>query len=106
KFSPRGGSVGVSLSFPSDTWQLRVSDEGPGIPVADRERVFERFTRLGDELRRETRGTGIGLSLVKHIIEAHGGTVRIVDCDRGGAEFILCASLDPGAASRAQPTST
>jgi signal transduction histidine kinase len=56
---------------------LSVSDHGPGIPASEHDRIFERFYRLGSELRRETQGVGIGLSIVKHIVAAHGGRVRV-----------------------------
>src|SRR6185312_2721663 len=51
---------------------LYVEDRGPGIPPGEHEKIFERFYRLGSELRRETQGVGIGLSIVRHIVEAHG----------------------------------
>ena len=71
------------------TINLSVSDHGPGIPAAEREKIFERFYRLGSELRRETQGVGIGLSVVKHIVEAHGGRV-IVQSDAGkGCRFTI-----------------
>ena len=57
----------------ADVTQLWVEDHGPGIPADEHEKIFERFYRLGSELRRETQGVGIGLSIVKHIVEAHGG---------------------------------
>jgi signal transduction histidine kinase len=80
KFSPPGGTITLTLdASPSGGWLLRVGDEGPGIPPAERQRVFERFHRLGNELRRETQGCGIGLSIVKSIVEAHGGRVAIAD---------------------------
>ena len=49
--------------------RITVSDHGPGIPESEHEKIFERFYRLGSELRRETQGVGIGLSIVKHIVE-------------------------------------
>ena len=64
-------------------------DEGPGIAPADHQRIFERFHRLGNELRRETQGTGIGLSIVKHIAEAHGGRVRLESAPGHGSTFTL-----------------
>jgi signal transduction histidine kinase len=68
---------------------LSVSDRGRGIPASEHERIFERFYRLGSELRRETQGVGIGLSIVKHIVEAHGGRV-IVESDVGkGSRFTI-----------------
>ena len=65
----------LNLFHPSpDAASLR-RDHGPGIPAAEQEKIFERFYRRGSELRRETQGVGIGLSIVKHIVEAHGGRV-------------------------------
>jgi two-component system phosphate regulon sensor histidine kinase PhoR len=69
--------------------RLSVTDRGPGIPVSEHERIFERFYRLGSELRRETEGVGIGLSIVKHIVKAHGGRI-IVESELGkGSRFII-----------------
>ena len=70
-------------------FRLRVEDEGPGIPAADHARIFEPFFRRGSELRRETPGVGIGLSLVQHIAEAHGGRVEIDSAPGRGARFTL-----------------
>ena len=84
KHSPSGSEVTVILeipnpqsSIPNPQLLLSVSDHGPGIPITEHEKIFERFYRLGSELRRETPGVGIGLSIVKHIVEAHGGRVRV-----------------------------
>ena len=87
KFSPVGERIVVTLAenVEAKEWTLSVKDHGPGIPAAERERIFERFYRLGNELRRETQGTGIGLSLVKHIVEGNGGRISVT-CD-GGACF-------------------
>ena len=89
KFSPPGSTVETSLSMDDGFWKLSVRDQGPGIPPEEQGRVFERFYRLGDELRRETQGTGIGLSLVKSIAEAHGGTVRLQSGAGKGSTFTL-----------------
>ena len=68
---------------------LFVSDHGSGIPREEHEKIFERFYRLGSELRRETQGVGIGLSIVKHIVEAHGGRV-VVESEPGkGSRFTI-----------------
>jgi signal transduction histidine kinase len=69
--------------------KLFVADQGPGIPAAEHERIFERFYRRGSELRRETQGIGIGLSLVKHIAEAHGGRVRVQSQVGRGSRFTI-----------------
>ncbi|HEX5222306.1 MAG TPA: ATP-binding protein [Verrucomicrobiae bacterium] len=68
---------------------LSVTDHGPGIPASEHEKIFERFYRLGSELRRETQGVGIGLSIVKHIVEAHGGRVRVESEVGKGSRFTI-----------------
>jgi signal transduction histidine kinase len=68
---------------------LSVTDHGPGIPPEEHDRIFERFYRSGSELRRETQGVGIGLSIVKHIVEAHGGRVRVESEPGLGSRFII-----------------
>ncbi|WP_238412694.1 sensor histidine kinase [Saccharothrix deserti] len=62
---------------------LRVADDGPGIPEADRERVFERFVRLDEGRARDDGGAGLGLAIVREGVLAHGGTVGIEDSDQG-----------------------
>lgn len=80
-----------SLSAPAGASRLllHVSDHGPGIPPGEHERIFERFYRLGSELRRETPGAGIGLSIVKHIVEAHGGRVLVRSAVGEGSRFTM-----------------
>ena len=93
KFSPPGGNVETSLSSDGSNWRLSVHDDGPGIPKEEQNRIFERFYRLGDELRRETQGTGIGLSLVKAIAEAHGGKVILDSAFGKGSVFTLIGPI-------------
>src|SRR5439155_1081542 len=66
-----------------------VEDHGPGIPEEEHERIFERFYRRGSELRRETQGVGIGLSIVKHVVEAHGGRVTVESKVGKGSRFTI-----------------
>ncbi len=87
KSEVRGGDA--TLNPQSSTLNLFVSDHGPGIPASEHERIFERFHRLGSELRRETQGVGIGLSIVKHIVEAHGGRVRVESEVGKGSRFTI-----------------
>ena len=79
--------VAVELSTNDDDVTLLVDDDGPGIPVEERERVFDRFTRLDDGRARDAGGLGLGLSMVKAITEQHGGTVSIEDAPLGGARI-------------------
>jgi signal transduction histidine kinase len=77
---------------------LFVTDHGPGIPAGEQEKIFERFYRLGSELRRETQGVGIGLSIVKHIVEAHGGRVNLESEAGQGSRFVIelpCPKSEP-----------
>jgi signal transduction histidine kinase len=83
------GPASATLNPQPSTLNLSVSDHGPGIPASEHERIFERFYRLGSELRRETQGVGIGLSIVKHIVEAHGGRVRVESEVGKGSRFTI-----------------
>ena len=69
------------------TVALRIGDNGPGIPVEQRLRVFERFARLDESRARDTGGTGLGLAIAKELIEDHGGTIQAGSSDLGGALF-------------------
>ena len=89
KHSPKGKTVTVGLEATTTLVSLWVADNGTGIPEAEREKIFERFYRLGSELRRETQGVGIGLSIVKHIVEAHGGRVVVQSSLGWGSRFTL-----------------
>lgn len=81
-------AVTISLAAAEDQVTLIVADDGPGIPEQQRERVFERFTRLDDARSRDAGGTGLGLAIVRDLVAQHGGTVRIEDA-RPGARFVV-----------------
>jgi signal transduction histidine kinase len=68
---------------------LDVHDDGSGVPPDDRERVFDRFTRLEPSRDRDLGGTGLGLTVVRAVAEAHGGTVHVDDSPLGGARFAV-----------------
>jgi signal transduction histidine kinase len=82
-----GDEIVLSSRHDEGRLELTVRDTGPGVPPAERERVFERFARGGHRTRRD--GSGLGLSIVRAIAEAHGGTARVVDAPRGGAAFTI-----------------
>jgi signal transduction histidine kinase len=91
KFSPVDTEVSVALSDgPSrNMWSLSVTDHGAGVPKAEHTRIFERFYRPGNELRRETTGTGIGLAIVKHVVEGHGGRISVNSEPGKGSVFTM-----------------
>jgi two-component system sensor histidine kinase TctE len=80
RYTPAGGQVTVATTRVPDGWSLTVADNGPGIPPAERERVFERFYRVGGT---EGDGSGLGLSIVLEIARACGATVALRDGDDG-----------------------
>ncbi len=90
KYSPDGATVRVAVRTRSRDLRVSVSDEGPGIPEDERERIFERFYRLDSARSREEGGTGLGLAIVKHIAMVHRGRVWVErgDGDRG-SKFVL-----------------
>jgi signal transduction histidine kinase len=80
---------------------LEVSDDGPGVPPADRGRVFERFVRLDDARARSDGGSGLGLAIVAEVVAAHGGSVEVTDAPSGGALFRV--RLPVAAAPESEP---
>ncbi|MBI5500814.1 MAG: hypothetical protein HY907_11270 [Deltaproteobacteria bacterium] len=81
--SSKDGRVVVALRLARRHVEIAVGDEGPGVPAAEREAIFEPF------VSRRTGGTGLGLAVVRRIAEAHGGSVAVGDRPGGGAEFVL-----------------
>jgi two-component system phosphate regulon sensor histidine kinase PhoR len=75
KFTPEAGTIRVSACAVGGDVQFEVADTGPGVPVDDLPRVFERFFR-GDRAR-SSGGTGLGLAIAKHVVEAHGGRIWV-----------------------------
>lgn len=88
KFTPDGGVVHVALSSDRGAARLVVRDSGPGIPPDQLRHVFERFYQVDESTTRAQPGTGIGLSLVKELVELHGGTVA-VESGSAGATFTV-----------------
>lgn len=85
KYTPEGGAVTVRVGKREDRAVLTVSDTGPGVPAEEQPRIWERLYR-GDHSRSQT-GLGLGLSLVRAIIEAHGGQATVANGEKGGAVF-------------------
>jgi signal transduction histidine kinase len=79
--------IELSLTTSDGVVVLGVEDDGPGVPITDRQRVFERFTRLDEARARDDGGTGLGLSIVAQVATAHGATVAVGESELGGALF-------------------
>ncbi|MFI8223058.1 ATP-binding protein [Pseudomonas sp. NPDC085632] len=87
--------VEVTLERTGDYYQVRVNDDGPGVPVDGREKIFEPFSRLDASRDRRTGGFGLGLALVRRVSQSHGGQVEVGDSAWGGASFRMTwAHLD------------
>jgi len=86
RFSPVGGTLSIMLSAPRDLVRIDLRDQGPGVAPADRERIFEPFFRGEVQPEGAVRGTGIGLSIVREYVQAHGGRVDLLS-DGPGAHF-------------------
>ncbi len=79
--------VEVSLVRNGDHYEVRVNDDGPGVPVEGREKIFEPFSRLDASRDRRTGGFGLGLALVRRVSQSHGGQVEVAESPWGGASF-------------------
>jgi PAS domain S-box-containing protein len=95
KFTGAGGRVEVSIGAQEDGAVLAVADTGAGIPAADREKIFERFYRSATAARLVVPGTGLGLPIVKAIVEAHGGSITVDSAEGQGSTFTVHLPLRP-----------
>ena len=77
KYSPQGGILRVSCELSSDMGTFQVRDEGPGIPLQDQQRIFERFYRVEKDRSDHSGSTGLGLAICRHIIQNHGGKIWV-----------------------------
>ena len=93
KYSAREKYLGVYLYRQNGSVNLEVVDHGIGIPAKEQPRIFEKFYRVGDPLVHNTKGSGLGLSLVRHIVRAHGGEVTVESAPGHGSKFIITLPL-------------
>ena len=91
KFGPEGQTILVVVEERDDSALVSVEDEGPGVPPAERLRIFSAFVRGQDT--RGTGGAGIGLAVVSQAVAAHGGVVSVIDGSNGGARFVVSLPL-------------
>jgi two-component system sensor histidine kinase SenX3 len=89
QYSPKGARVGIGVNSSNGIVEIAVTDQGPGIAEADLDRVFERFFRSDPARSRHTGGSGLGLSIVKHVVQNHGGDVRVWSQLGNGSTFTI-----------------
>jgi two-component system, NtrC family, sensor histidine kinase GlrK len=87
KFTPRGGTISIHARGEREQLLLDVIDSGPGIPAEERNRIFEAFYQGKTPQGGHVKGTGIGLSVVTEFVNAHGGSIEILEAKAGGAHF-------------------
>jgi signal transduction histidine kinase len=93
KYSKDDKYIGVSLYSSNGSVNLEVRDHGIGIPAHEQEKIFEKFYRCGDPLVHNVKGSGLGLSLVRHIARAHGGEVLVESHPQKGSKFTIALPL-------------
>lgn len=89
KFTPSGGAVRCAVTGEGTHAQLVVEDSGPGVPVEQRELIFERFRQSDGGASRAFGGTGLGLSIARDFVRLHGGTLDVSGSPLGGARFVM-----------------
>ena len=81
--------IHIFISIDSNTVTLQVDDDGPGVPEEDRQQLFDPFVRLDQSRDRNSGGIGLGLAMVKRLIELHHGHASVTQAELGGARFEL-----------------
>src|SRR5712672_1162233 len=95
KYSQDRKYIGVNLYRENGSVKLEVIDHGIGIPPHEQSKIFEKFYRVGDPLVHNTKGSGLGLSLVQHIAQAHGGDVAVDSAPGAGSKFTITLPVHP-----------
>jgi len=93
KYSGKVKQLSIAARTVRSQLSIEIADHGVGIPRAEQARVFEKFYRVGDGLVHDVKGSGLGLSLVKHIVEAHKGTISVESDDDKGTRFTILLPL-------------
>ena len=96
KYSPAGAPITIQADWTGNEVLIRVADRGPGIPAAERDKVFQYFYRLNRDQQLHTPGSGLGLAICRGIVEAHGGRIWVEEQPGGGSVF--CVALPPPSA--------
>jgi len=105
KYSKDDKYIRVKLYRDNGSVKLEVADHGIGIARRDQAKIFEKFYRGGDPLVHNTKGSGLGLSLVRHITQAHGGEIEVESAPGAGSKFIMSLPLKPAVHQQHQTAS-
>ncbi|MFG1667082.1 sensor histidine kinase [Streptomyces sp. Y7] len=97
--TPAGTEVSVAVSLTGGAARVRIADAGPGIPAADRQRVFDRFYRVDKARSRDRGGSGLGLAVAQSLIRAHGGRIDLTS-EPGATVFTVTVPLTVGALTK------
>lgn len=95
KYTPRGGRITVSARAADDTVAIRISDTGTGIAPAAQADLFDMFAKTADAIGRADGGLGVGLWLSRHLLDLHGGSIRLDSSSAAGSSFLICLPLVP-----------
>ena len=94
RYTPAGSRIEISATASRRQVEIHVADNGPGLPVGQEARVFEKFFRGNSAAPDSRRGVGLGLAICRGIVQAHGGNIRAQNRPQGGAEFVITLPLD------------
>jgi PAS domain S-box-containing protein len=106
KYSPEGSPIVVTATLDQEKVVTTVEDEGPGVPPGDRERIFDKFTRLGDHLTRPQQGVGLGLYIARRSLDEMGGEIWCDERPGGGARFGFSLPAHRAPAKKPAPSAT
>jgi signal transduction histidine kinase len=89
KYTPKGGNINISIDFNSENIEFRIQDSGIGIPESQKKKLFSKFFRSENAIKTEFSGSGLGLFIVKNIIEAHKGKIWFESQEGNGSTFFI-----------------
>jgi signal transduction histidine kinase len=98
KYSNGRKDIEVRVTTKASEVRIEVQDHGIGIPAAEQKKIYEKFYRVGSTLVHDVKGSGLGLSIVEHVVKAHGGRVELVSAPGEGSTFTLVLPLNAGQA--------
>lgn len=105
KYAPESPEIEIKLYQRQQQCILEIKDQGKGIPKIERQKIFNKFYRLGQENTRKTKGTGLGLYIVKKVVEAHNGQIQIKENNPNGSIFVLSFPISGSAYNFRFPSS-